>query len=97
MVEINYAELKIDHIIVFKKDTIFACCKENGCAKRRLFLVFKDGGAYIRNGRNEKWEPIGDCEARNIRNLIYQDNREGVAIYNFNGSFHAVTKELVLD
>lgn len=93
MVKINYTELRIDHIVVFKKDTVFVCCKENGCARIRLFLAFGNGHVYTRNGRTEKWEALEDHEAKNIHNLIYQGISEGVAVYQFNGSLHAITKQ----
>ena len=92
MVKINYIELTIDHIVVFKKDTVFACCKENGSGRIRLFLVSRNGDVYTRNGRKEIWEILEEGKAKNIHNRIFQGIRKGVAVYQCNGSSHEVIK-----
>lgn len=89
MVKINYQELKFDHIVVFnQEDAIFACGRENGNGKVRLFLAFGNGSGrvYTRNGRTESWELLEGQDAETIRKQIRQATEDGIAIYQFNGS-----------
>ena len=89
MVKINYKELKFEHIVVFnQEDAIFACARENGNGKVRLFLIFGNGAGrvYTRNGRAESWEVLEGQEAENIRQQISNATNNGIAIYQFNGT-----------
>ena len=93
MCNINYAEIKFDHIVVFKpEDTAFACCRENGSGKTRLFLIFgkESGHVYTRNGLVSSWEILGDNEATLVRQLTAQATQDGIAVYQFNGSSKTV-------
>ena len=91
MVKINYAELRFDHIVEFTQEqTIFVCCKENGCGRTRLFLIFEDGNGsvYTRNGRADSWEVLTGEDAETIRQQIRQAN--GIPTYQLNGSSRAI-------
>ena len=95
MVRINYNELKFDHIVEFNQEqTIFACSRENGKGRIRLFLVFGNGmgRVYTRNGRAESWEALEGADATTIRRLINQATEEGIAVYQLNGSSRQVTQ-----
>ena len=94
MYNINYAEIKFDHIVVFKpEDTAFACCRENGSGRTRLFLIFgeEEGHVYTRNGLVSSWEILEENDSTHVRQLIKQATKDGIAIYQFNGSSKAVT------
>ena len=89
MFKIKYNELKIDHIVTFNREkTIFACARENGEGRTRLFLVFGGGTdrVYARNGRADSWEVLGSNEAETIRRKIQRATEQGIAVYQFNGS-----------
>jgi hypothetical protein len=89
MVKINYKELKFDHIVVFnQEDTIFACGRQNANGRIRLFLVFGNGNGrvYTRNGLAESWEVLEGQGAKTIRQQIKQATKEGIAVYQFNGT-----------
>ncbi len=98
MVNINYAELHFDHLVAFQEGAIFACARENGSGKSRLFLIFGNGNGrvYTRNGRVESWEILGGQKANNIRQRIKQATKDGVAVYRFNGSSKIVHPNLAL-
>jgi hypothetical protein len=88
MCNINFNDLKFDHIVEFNHEqTVFACTRENGNGKLRLFLAFGNGQGriYTRNGRAESWEILKDNEADIIRQRIRQATHEGIAVYQFNG------------
>ena len=98
MVKINYAELKFDHIVVFNQEhAIFACCRENGSGKTRLFLIFENGRTrvYTRNGHTESWDVLEGLEGENIRNSIHRAINQGITVYQFNGSSQTVTGQCI--
>ena len=89
MCKINFDDLKFDHIVEFNQEqTVFACSRENGSGKLRLFLAFGNGNGrvYTRNGRAESWEVLKDEQAELIRKQIKQATHEGIAVYQFNGA-----------
>jgi len=89
MVKINYAELKIDHMVIFEHDhTIFACARENGSGHTRLFLVFESGNGrvYTRNGRIDSWEQLFDSDADNIRIRVRDARDNYIPVFRINGS-----------
>ena len=94
MCRITYSELAFDHIVVFsQEDAAFACCRENGSGRTRLFLAFgtEQGRVYTRNGVADSWEQIPDYDADAVRNLIRRAIRGGITVYTFNGNSQAVT------
>ena len=98
MVKINYAELRFDHVVVFKQDdTIFACSRENGKGKLRIFLAFGNGKGrvYTRNGQTESWEILESPDAETVRQQIRQATNEGIATYRLNGSSHLASEETI--
>ena len=91
MGNINYKELKIEHIVVFNQEqTIFACTRENGSGRMRIFLAFANGEGtiYTRNGRAESWTRLNESDAGTVREYIRQATEYGVAVYQLNGSSH---------
>ena len=93
MVKINYAELKIDHLVTFEKDkTVFAAARENGNGHIRIFLIYEDtGNVYTRNGRADSWEQLFDSEADTIRNRVSEARNNHIPVYNINGSTQLTT------
>ena len=98
MCKINYAELKFDHIVVFKhEDSIFATARENGNGKTRLFLIFGHGKVYTRNGLVQSWEILPDIEAMGVREKIQSATGDGIAIYQINGTSQSVAGDVNAD
>ena len=94
MVKINYSELHFGHNVVFnQEDTVFACCKENGSGRTRLFLAFgkESGRVYTRNGKTESWEILDAHDGDTVRNLIKHATEEGITIYQFSGTSETIT------
>ena len=88
MVKINYAELKFDHLVSFEKDnTVFACARENGSGRTRLFLVFNGNGrVYTRNGQVDSWEELMGADRDNILGRIIAAKDKNIPEYRINGS-----------
>ena len=100
MVKINFKELRFDHIVVFNQEqTVFACSRENGNGKLRLFLAFGNGNGrvYTRNGRAESWEILEGQDAETIRQRISQATDDGIAVYQFNGTSPITQPQPILD
>jgi len=88
MVKLNYAELQLDHLVIFEHDnTIFVAARYNGSALR-IFLVYEStGNVYTRNGRADSWEHIKGDAAELIRNRIAEARTSGgIPTYRLSGS-----------
>ena len=93
MVNINYAELRFDHAVIFSnEDTVFVAARENGSARTRIFLIFKGDRVYTRNGAASSWEILTEEDTRNTLDCVYRAiNEEGLPTYKLNGSSRTVT------
>ena len=90
----NFKELEFEHLVVFnQEDAVFACARENGDGRTRLFLVFGngEGRAYTRSGRTDSWELLGDPEAEQVRHSLEVARLNGIPTYLLNGSCKEIT------
>ena len=89
MVKINYAELNIDHLVIFEHDhTVFACARENGKGTLRIFLYNEHtGNVYTRNGRIDSWEHLLGIDRETVLVRINDArNKSNFPIFKINGS-----------
>jgi hypothetical protein len=89
MVKINYAELNIDHLVIFGNDhTVFACARENDNGLLRIFLYNEHtGNVYTRNGRIDSWEHLLGIDRDTVLARIdHARNTVNFPIFKVNGS-----------
>jgi len=94
MGKINFQDLQLDHLVIFKyEDTVFACGRENGYGKTRLFLVFGngEGRVYTRNGLAESWELLNEPDAKQVRHCLEVARLNGIPTYLLNGCCQDIT------
>ena len=94
MGKIDFKTLRFDHLVYFKdEDTVFACGRENGDGRTRIFLLFGNGNGkvYARNGAAESWERLGETDANHIRYCLEVARGNDIPTYQLNGSCKEVT------